>query len=149
MNSVLWSNSLHEFPKASDNASKCLQSTLTKSKNELGSTKSEDSLFAYYYKNVTEIANRQLFLLFWFKNNTLASFASKSLSYTVVNSHLQKLSTSAETDTTLQTSVNLMRAITMCSTFTIDGQSDNSLITVIGNVYSPTIMCWGKLCVLK
>ena len=42
-------DSLRDFLKTSDQASKCIQSSLPKSKVEIGSTKSKDNLFAHYY----------------------------------------------------------------------------------------------------
>ena len=90
---------------------------------------------------------------FTLETTILASFPSKSLSRTVISSHSQKLSTlniakfttSTKTDITLQTSVKLLRAITMCTTFTPDWRYDTSIIKLIANVYCPNTMCSGIL----
>ena len=74
------------------------------------------------------------------KTTILASFLSKSLSYTVINSYLQnlltkilaKITNSAGTDVALQTSVNYLRALTMCSTFTTGCRYYKSFIKGIG-----------------
>ena len=87
----------------------------------------------------------------------LAYFFSKRLSYTVINLFLQKLSTltivkftnSTRTDITLQTSVNKLRVITMCSAFTPDCGCNNSTIILIGDVYCPNTKCSGRLCLHK
>ena len=87
----------------------------------------------------------------------LASFPSKRLNYTAIIIFLQKLSTltiakftiSTRTDTTLQTSVKELRAITMCGAFTLDCGYDNSTIILIVYVYCPNERCLGKLCLHK
>ena len=84
-------------------------------------------------------------------------FPSKSLNYTAITLFLQKLSTSSiakvtistRTDITLQTSVKLLRAFTMCSAFTPDYGYDNSNIILIGDVNCPETECSGKLGVHK
>ena len=87
----------------------------------------------------------------------LVYFPSKSLNYTAINLFLQKLSTltivkftiSTRTDITLQTSVKVSRAITMCSAFTPDFGYDNSTIILIGDVFCPNTKCLGKVCLHK
>ena len=87
----------------------------------------------------------------------LASFPSKSLNITVINSFLEKLSTrvtvksilSTRIDFLLLTSVTRLRAITMCSAFTPDCGYDKSTIILIGHVYCPNTKCSGKLCLHK
>ena len=106
-------NSLRDFLKTFDHASKCIQIPLPKPKVEIVSTKSEDNLFAHYYNDIIEHPNREIRLSFRFGNNNLAYFPSKSLNYTAINLLLQKLSIltiakftiSTRTDITLQTSV--------------------------------------------
>ena len=87
----------------------------------------------------------------------LVYFPSKSLNHTAINLFLQKLSTltivkftiSTRTYITLQTSVKLSRAITMCSAFTSDFGYDNSTIIFIGDVFCPNTKCLGKICLHK
>ena len=148
-------DSVHDFLKAFDHASKCLQVPLLKPKVEIGSTRSKDNLFAHYYNDIIEHPNRQIRLSFRF--GILVFFPSKSLSYTAINLLLQKLLTltivnftiSTKTDITLQTSVKLSRAITMCCAFTPDCGYNNSNIILIGDVYCPNTKCSGRLCNLS
>ena len=84
-------------------------------------------------------------------------FLSKSSRNAVIILHLEKLSTltiakmttSTRTDIMLQTSMKLLRAITMCSTFTPDCRYDKSLINLITNVFCPNTMSSGILCLDK
>ena len=106
-------DSLRDVLKTFDQASKCIQFPLPKLKVEIGSTKSNDNLFAHYYNDINEHPNRQVRLSFRFGNNNSSYFLSKSLNYMAINLFLQKLSTliivkftiSTRTDITLQTSV--------------------------------------------
>ena len=84
-----------------------------------------------------------------FKTTTLACFPSKSLYYTVINFYLQKLlilttakvTTSKRTDIRMQTSVNQIRTITMCSTLTLDCWYDDSIIKLLGSLHCSNKMC--------
>ena len=146
-----------DFLKTFDEASKCIQIPLPKPKVEIGSTKSKDNLFAHHYNDFIEHPNRQIRLSFHFGNNNSRYSPSKRLNYTAINLFLQKLSTltivkftiSTRTDITLQTSVNYLRAITMCSAFTPNCDYDNSTIILIGDVYCPNIKGSGRLCLHK
>ena len=88
------------------------------------------------------------------KRTRLASFPSKNLNITVINSFAQKLSTwvtaksniTKRIDFLLPTSVTFLGAITKCSAFTPDFGYDNSTILLIGDVYCPNAKCSGKLC---
>ena len=62
-------NSLRDFLKTFDKARKCLQIPLPKPKVEIGSTKSNDNLFAHYYNDIIEHPNRQIWLSLRFDNN--------------------------------------------------------------------------------
>ena len=53
-------DSLRYFLKTFDHASKCIQITLAKPKVEIGSTKSEDNLFAQFYKDIIEHQKHKL-----------------------------------------------------------------------------------------
>ena len=87
-------DSLSEFLKAFDQANKISQTPLPKPKIEIGFTKAKDELFSHCYKDIVEHLNRQIRSSFRFQKKTrLASFPSKSLNNTVINSFLQKLST--------------------------------------------------------
>ena len=84
----------------------------------------------------------------------LASLPSKSMNYTAINIFLQELSTFAiakftiptRTDNTLQTSVKYLRAITVCSSYTLDCGYDKSTDNLIGVESCPNTKCLGKLC---
>ena len=65
---------LRDFLKIFDYASKCIQIPLTKTKVEIGSTKSKDNLYAHYYNDITEHPNRQNRLSFRFKTTIFAYF---------------------------------------------------------------------------
>ena len=62
-------DSLRDFLRTFNLASKCIQIPLPKLKVEIGSTKSKHNLFAHYYNNVFEPPNRQIRLPFRFGNN--------------------------------------------------------------------------------
>ena len=74
-----------------------------------------------------------------------------------INLFLQKMSTltivkftiSTRTYITLQTNLNYLRAITLCSVFTPDCGYDNSTIILIEDVYCPNTKCLDKICLHK
>ena len=70
-------NSLRDFLKTFDHASKCIQIPLPKPKSEIGSTKSKDNLFAHYYNDNIEPLNRQILLSFRFANKNSCVFSIK------------------------------------------------------------------------
>ena len=70
-------DSLRDFLKTSDYASKCIQISLPKPKVEIGSTMSKDNLFAQYYNDIIEHPNRQIRLSFRFGNNNSCVFSIK------------------------------------------------------------------------
>ena len=151
-------DSLGEFLKAFHQANKVSQIPLPKPIFEIGFTKAKDELFSHCYKDIVKHLNRQIRLSIRFEKKTrLASFPSKSLKNTVINSFLQKLSTwvtaksniSARIDLLLLISVIFLRAITMCSAFTPDCGYDNGTIVLIGDVYCPNTKRLGKLCLHK
>ena len=72
-------DSLRDFLKTFDKASKCLQIPLPKPKIEIGSTKSKDNLFAHYYNDINEYPNRHIRSLFRFGNNNSCVFSIKNL----------------------------------------------------------------------
>ena len=143
-----------DFLKVFDQANKVSQIPLPKPKLEIGFTKPKDELFSHCYKDIVEHLNRQIRITFWFEKNKTCVFSSKTLSITVINSFLQKLSTwvtaksniSTRIDFLLPTSVTNFRAITMCS---IDCAYDNSTIIILEDVYCPNTKCLGKLCLHK
>ena len=53
-------DNLRDFLKTFDQASKCIQNLLQKTKVEIGSTKSKDNLFAHYYNDIIEHPKRQI-----------------------------------------------------------------------------------------
>ena len=57
-------DSLRDFLKNLDQASKCIQIPQPKPKVEIGSTKSKDNLFAHHYNDIIEHPNRQIRLSF-------------------------------------------------------------------------------------
>ena len=86
-------DSLDEFLKALNQANKISQIPLPKPKFENGFTKAKGELFSHCYKDIIEHLNRQIRLSFRLEKKRLASFPSKSLNITVINSFSQKLST--------------------------------------------------------
>ena len=70
-------DSLRNFLKIFVLASKCMQIPLPKPKVEIGSTKSKDNLFAHYYNDIIEHANKQIQLSLGFGNNNSCVFAIK------------------------------------------------------------------------
>ena len=106
-------DSLRDFLKTFDQACRCIQFPLPMPKVEIGSTKSNDNLFAHHYNDILEHPNRQMRLSFRLETTILVCFPSKSLNYTAISLFLQKLSIltivnftiSTRTDITLQTSV--------------------------------------------
>ena len=69
--------SLRDFLKTFDQASKCIQIPLPRPKVEIGSTKSKDNLFAHHYNDIIEHPNRQNRLSFRFGNNNSCVFSLK------------------------------------------------------------------------
>ena len=61
-------DSLHDFLKTPDHASKYIQIPLPEQKVEIGSTKSKYNLFPHYYDDIIEHPNRQFHLSFRFGN---------------------------------------------------------------------------------
>ena len=61
--------SLRDFLKTFDHASRSIQITLPKPTVEIGSTKSKDNLFAHYYNDIIEHPNRKIRLSFRFWDN--------------------------------------------------------------------------------
>ena len=72
-------DSLRDFLKIFDKESKCLQIPLPKPKKDIGSTKSEDNLFAHYYNDIIERPDREIRLLLRFGNNNSCVFHRKVL----------------------------------------------------------------------
>ena len=68
---------LRDFLKTFDQANKCIQIPIPKLKVEIGSTKSEDNLFAHHYNDIIEHLNRQLRLSFRFGINKPYVFSLK------------------------------------------------------------------------
>ena len=71
-------DNLRDFLKTFDQASKCIQIPLPKSKVEIGSKKSKDNLFVHHYNDIIEHPNRQVRLSFRFGNNTSYVFSLKN-----------------------------------------------------------------------
>ena len=70
-------DNLRDFLKTFDQASKCVQIPLPKTKVEIGSTKAKDNLFAHYFNDIFEHPNRQIRLSFRFGNNNPCIFSLK------------------------------------------------------------------------
>ena len=70
---------VRNFLKTFDQASKCIQIPLTKTKVEIGSTKSKDNLFVHHYNDIIEHPNRQIRLSFRFGNNNSCVFSLKKM----------------------------------------------------------------------
>ena len=71
-------DSLPNFLIIFDQASKCIQIPLPKPRVEIGSTKSEDNLFAHYYNDINEHPNRQIRLSFQIESNNSCVFSIKN-----------------------------------------------------------------------
>ena len=102
-------DSLRDFLKTFDKASKCLQIPPPKPKIEIGSTKSKDNLFAHYYNDINEYPNRHIRSLFRFGNNNSWIFSiknSKTLKYTAIKLFLHILLTLAIAKFTISTRTN-------------------------------------------
>ena len=74
-------DSLCDFPKTFDEASKCkcLQIPFLKPKLEFGSTKSEDNCFAHYHNYILEQPIGKSILPFQFGNTSSCVFLTKKL----------------------------------------------------------------------
>ena len=70
-------DNLRDFLKTFDQAIKCIQIPLPKSKFEIGSTKSKDNLFVHHYNDIIEHQNRQIRVSFRFGNNNSCVFSLK------------------------------------------------------------------------
>ena len=70
-------DTLRDFLKTFDQASKCIQIPLPKPKVEIGSTKSKDNLFVHQYNDIIEHPNRQIRLSLRFGNNNSCVFSLK------------------------------------------------------------------------
>ena len=105
--------SLRDFLKTFDQASKCIQIPLPKPKVEIGSTKSKDNLFAHHYNDINEHPNRQNRLSFRFRNNNSCVFSIKKFEVhsnrftltEIVNLNHGEIHHLYMNDITLQTSV--------------------------------------------
>ena len=74
-------DSLGEFLKAFDQASKVPQIPLPKPKFEIIITKAKDELFSPCYKDIVEHLNRQIRLSFWFEKDKTCVFSIKSFEH--------------------------------------------------------------------
>ena len=74
-------DSLGEFVKAFDQASKVSQIPLPKPKFEIGVTKAKEELFTHCYKDIAEHLNRQIRILFRFEKNKTCIFSNKKLEH--------------------------------------------------------------------
>ena len=70
-------DSVRDFLKTFDNASKGVQIPLPKPKIEIGSTKPKVNLFAHYYNDILEHPNKHIRLSFRFRNNNYCIFHQK------------------------------------------------------------------------
>ena len=70
-------DSLRDFLKTFDHASRCIQIPLPKPKVQIVSTKSKDNLFAHYYNDIIEQPSRKIRLSFQFGNNNSCVFSTK------------------------------------------------------------------------
>ena len=70
-------NSLRDFLKTFDHASKCIQIPLPKPKVEIGSTKSQENLLAHHYNDIIEHPKRQICLSFRFRNSNFCVLSVK------------------------------------------------------------------------
>ena len=71
-------DSLRDFLKTFDQASKCIQIPPPKLKVYIGSTKSKGNLFAHYYNDIAQYPNRKICLSFRFGNNNSCVISIKN-----------------------------------------------------------------------
>ena len=150
-------DSLRDFPKFFDKASKCSQSSLPQIKIEIGSINSKDNPFAQYCTVIPEHLKRHFSLSLRFGNNNSSDFIITKIEIHAINFFPKKFSiltitevtTSTRTDITFQKTAKQLRAITKCSTFIPDSRYNNCIIKLIGNVPCPKKMCSDILCVHK
>ena len=69
--SILQEEVLRDFLKTFDEASKCVQIRSPKPKIEIGSTKSNDNLFAHYYNDIIEHPKKNSFIVLIWKQQFL------------------------------------------------------------------------------
>ena len=74
-------DSLAEFLKTFDEASKISQIPLPKPKFEIGFTKAKDELFTHCYKGIAEHLNRQIRISFRFEKNKTRVFSIKKFEH--------------------------------------------------------------------
>ena len=72
-------DNLRDFLKTFDQASKCIEIPLPKPKDEIGSTKSKDNLFAHPYNDIIEHPKRQIRLSIQIGNNNSCVFSLKKI----------------------------------------------------------------------
>ena len=104
-------DSLRDFLKTFDHASKCIQIPLPKPNIEIGSTKLKDNLFAHYCKDIIEHPNRQIRLSFRFGSNNSCVFSIKTFELhgnqfiltEIVNLNHREIHHLTRTDITLKT----------------------------------------------
>ena len=116
-----------EFIKGFDQANKVSQIPLPKPKFEIGFTKAENELFSHCYKVIVEHLNRQIILSFRFQKNKTCVFSNKNFEQYgdqfvltgVVNLSYREIKHLYKNRFLLLTSVTFLRAIKMCSAFTL------------------------------
>ena len=129
-------DSLRNFVKDFDQASKCLEIPLPKRKVDITSTKSKDDLFNYIIMISFERSDIHIRLSLPFGNNKSCVFSinkfetrgNQIIPTRTVNLTTAKLPTFTRANCTVQTSVKLLAAFTMCSTLNPDCRYDNSII---------------------
>ena len=144
-------DSLLDFLKIFDHASKCIQISLPKPKVQIGFTKAKKTISLLITLMISlNIQINRLSYRSRLQTTILASFLSKSLNYMAINWFSQQLLTltiakftvSRRTDLTLQTSVKKLRANTICSAFSLDCHYNKSTIDLIRDVYCPRKSVW-------
>ena len=88
---ICLANSLRDFLKSFDHATKHIQSPLPNPKVGIGFTKSKGNLFAQYYNDIINIHIDKFDYRSDLETTNLAYFQSKCLNYTAINLFLQKL----------------------------------------------------------
>ena len=147
-------DNLRDFFKTFYQASKCIQIPLPKPQVEIGSTKSQDNLFAHYYNDTIEHPNRQIRLSFRFGNNNSSVFSLKMFNLRsnqfiiteIFNLNHREIHHLYKNRQYVAKIVKYLRAITLCREFTPDCGYDNSTIILIGDVHCPNTKCSIRLC---
>ena len=147
-------DSLPDFLKTFDHASKCIGFPLPKPKVEIGSRKSKDNLFAQYHKVIIEHLNRQIRLPFQIKNNDICVFSIKKFELhgkqfiltEIVNLNHREVHHLYKNRCYVASKCEIFESNYDVWCIHPDCGYDISNIILNNDLYSPKTKCSGKLC---